>query len=102
MKDLYDLYYFVTYKLDDIDKKILSNAIKRTFANRKSEKSLKNMESVLNVIEEDLTQNKLWNDYSAKYEYANNLELEDVIKQIRKIGDYINWPLLYCCDNIKL
>ena len=36
MKDYYDLYYFVTYKWNDIDINTLKSAINTTFAHRNS------------------------------------------------------------------
>ena len=40
MKDYYDLYYFVTYKWNDIDKATLEVAVDTTFKHRKSKKYL--------------------------------------------------------------
>jgi len=87
MKDLYDLYYFIEFKFKDINKTILNEAIKRTFKNRNSENLLVNMTSILDIIKEDSTQNKLWNDYSNKFEYANNLKLSHVINTIKKLNE---------------
>lgn len=89
MKDLYDLYYFITYKINDIDKKILHEAIIKTFKNRKSEHLLSEIDSILSVIKNDSTQNKLWIDYSEKFEYAKDIKLDEVIDKILKIKKYV-------------
>ncbi len=42
MKDFYDIYYFITYKWNDINRKSLKKAIKTTFEHRGTEKDLQN------------------------------------------------------------
>lgn len=43
MKDYYDLYFFVNYRWDSIDKEILSEAIIKTFSARNSITELRNI-----------------------------------------------------------
>ena len=86
---MFKIIYFITYKINDIDKKILHEAIIKTFKNRKSEHLLSEIDSILSVIKNDSTQNKLWIDYSEKFEYAKDIKLDEVIDKILKIKEYV-------------
>lgn len=53
MKDYYDLYYFVTFKWNDIDLITLKTAIKTTFKHRNSEICLENFNTIIENVFED-------------------------------------------------
>ena len=90
IKDYYDLYFFVNFKWQEIDKEIFKQAIKATFEQRNSEWDLGNREKIVNSIEEDKTLIQLWKDYQAKHLYAQSIKYDDVIKAIRFISNEIN------------
>lgn len=90
MKDYYDLYFFGDFKWQEIDKKILKQAIKATFEQRNSEEDLKNTEKIVNSIEKDKTLIQLWKDYQAKHQYAEKIKYSKVIEAIRFIINEIN------------
>lgn len=89
MKDYYDLYFFVNYKWNKIDKEILSEAIIRTFSARNSITELRNIKETIKVLENNSFLNKLWLDYSQKYEYSKNVSFSDTIEAIKVIESYI-------------
>jgi len=90
MKDYYDLYFFVNFKWQEINKYILKQAIKATFEQRNSMEDLENREKIVNGIEKDKTLIQLWKDYQAKHQYAQSIKYDDVIKAIGFISNKIN------------
>ena len=89
MKDYYDLYFFVNYRWDKIDKEILSEAIIRTFSARNSITELRNIRETLKTLENNPFLNRLWLDYSQKHEYSKNVSFNDTIKAIEIIEEAI-------------
>lgn len=76
MKDYYDLYYLITYK--NFSKADLKNAIKKTFEKR--ETSLDNIDEVIKEIKNAEFLRELWINYSTHYQYANDIQFNQVIK----------------------
>ena len=89
MKDYYDLYFFVNYKWDSIDKETLSKAIIRTFSARNSITELRNIKETIRILENNPFLNRLWLDYSQKHEYSKNISFNDTIKAIEIIEETI-------------
>ncbi len=89
MKDYYDLYFFVNYRWDSIDKEILSYAIIRTFSARNSITELRNIRETIKTLENNPFLNRLWIDYSQKHEYSKNVSFNDTIKAIEIIEETI-------------
>ena len=89
MKDYYDLYFFVNYKWDSIDKETLSKAIIRTFSARNSITELRNIKETIQTLENNPFLNRLWLDYSQKHEYSKNVSFNDTIKAIEVIEETI-------------
>ena len=89
MKDYYDLYFFVNYKWDSIDKETLSKAIIRTFSARNSITELRNIKETIQILENNPFLNRLWLDYSQKHEYSKNVSFNDTIKAIEVIEETI-------------
>lgn len=85
MKDYYDLYFFVNYRWDSIDKEILSEAIIRTFSARNSITELRNIKETIKILENNPFLNRIWLDYSQKYEYSKNVSFLDTIEAIKVI-----------------
>ena len=85
MKDYYDLYYLITYK--DFSKKNLKNAITKTLEKR--ETSIDDIDSVIEEIKNADFLRDLWKNYSTHYQYANDIEFEQVINAIEKINTFI-------------
>lgn len=85
MKDYYDLYYFVTYKWNDIDKATLEVAVDTTFKHRKSKKYLNKYNEIILNLSNDINLLEMWNKYRKEHTYAKEVEFEDTIKAIEKI-----------------
>ena len=85
MKDYYDLYYFVTYKWNDVNKNTLKNAINTTFYHRNTKSDLENFENIISIIEKTEIMKSRWKSYQEKFIYASNVKFEDTIVAIKKI-----------------
>lgn len=85
MKDYYDLYMFVNFKWNDIDKKELLEAIKQTSIKRKTEDYILNAYKYIELIEDDNKLKQLWKSYTLIYSYANDISFDDTIKAIKTI-----------------
>ena len=85
MKDYYDLYYLITYK--DFSKENLKNAITKTFEKR--ETSIDDIDKVIEEIKNADFLKDLWRNYSTHYQYANDIEFDQVINAIEKINTFI-------------
>lgn len=89
MKDYYDLYYFVTYKWNDIDISTLKTAIDTTFKHRKSEEHLEQFNTIIENISKDENLIFRWDKYRKEHEYANNIKFDDTIKTVIKLYNTI-------------
>ncbi len=89
MKDYYDLYFFVNYRWNSIDKEILSEAIIRTFSARNSITELSNIRETIQTLENNPFLNRIWLDYSQKHEYSKNVSFKDTINAIEIIEETI-------------
>lgn len=85
MKDYYDLYYFVTYKWNDIEISTLKTAIDTTFKHRKSEEHLEQFNTIIENILKDENLIARWNKYIKEHEYAREVEFSDTINAITKL-----------------
>ena len=89
MKDFYDIYYFITYKWNDINRKSLKKAIKTTFEHRGTEKDLQNIDKIINLIENDKIMYARWESYKNRFEYAKDIEFKEVIQTIKNLKNSI-------------
>jgi len=85
MKDYYDLYYFATYKWNDINMTTLKTAIDTTFKHRNSQEYLKRFKTIISNILEDESLIVRWDKYKKEHEYAKDIKFEDTISAIWKI-----------------
>ncbi len=90
MKDYYDLYYFATYKWNDIDINILKKAIDTTFKHRNSKEYLEKFNTIITNISKDKILINRWDKYRKEHEYAKNIKFENTIKSIEKIYNIYN------------
>ena len=63
MRDFYDLYTLYKLKKDDIDYKILREAIERTSNKRESQEIMKDYKEIIEDIKEDSYLRSLWDVY---------------------------------------
>ena len=84
MKDFYDIYFFLCNLRNDIDTNILKEAIKNTFTKRESFEYLRDYEKIILTIKNSEKIKKLWQIYSNKYKYANNISIDGILDLLLK------------------
>ena len=89
MKDLYDLYFFMKYKKDDLDREVLKRAVENTFGYPDSLKELNDLTEILERIRNDETQQKFWENYRHRFSYAKDISLDEIINEISAIKNMI-------------
>lgn len=85
MKDFYDIYYFLTKLRDEINIKILKEAVDNTFTKRESFDYLKDYEKIIDSIESDKRLERLWNIYRNKYKYAEDIDINGILSLLKEI-----------------
>lgn len=91
MKDYYDLYMFVNFKWNDVNKKELLEAIINTATKRQTIDYVLNANKYIKLIENDNKLKQLWNSYVSVYSYAKDINFEDTIKAIKIICDIVEF-----------
>lgn len=89
MKDLYDLYFFMKYKKDDLDREVFKHAVENTFSHRDSLNELNALTVILERIRIDETQQKFWENYRHRFSYAKDISLDEIINGISAIKNMI-------------
>lgn len=90
MKDFYDAYYFLNNLKNEIDMNILKEAIKNTFIKRDSFEYLNDYEKIIISIKSNEKIKNLWQIYSNKYKYANNINIEKILDMLLKVINELN------------
>ncbi len=90
MKDFYDVYYFLNNLKNEIDMNILKEAIKNTFIKRDSFEYLNDYEKIIISIKSNEKIKNLWQIYSNKYKYANNINIEKILDMLLKVINELN------------
>ena len=90
MKDFYDLYYFVNFRWNEIDKEILKKAIQVTFTKRETLSDLENINNIIEALETDSNLKMLWKDYQDRFKYAKNVKYKDAIEAIQIIKNVVS------------
>ncbi len=90
MRDFYDLYTLYKLKKDQIDYKVLKEAIERTSDKRGSQEIMKDYEEIIEDIKEDSYQRSLWEVYLSENKYIGDLKFDKVVGVVRIISDRIN------------
>jgi len=84
MKDFYDVYFFLNNLRNEIDTNILKEAINNTFTKRDSFEYLNDYEKIILSIKDSDRIKKLWQTYSNKYKYANNISIDEILDLLLK------------------
>lgn len=90
MRDFYDLYTLYKLKKDDIDYKILKEAIERTSDKRGSDGIMQDYEEIIEDIKEDSYLRSLWKLYLSENKYIGDLKFDKFVGVVRIISDRIN------------
>ncbi|KAF5090964.1 Nucleotidyl transferase AbiEii toxin, Type IV TA system [anaerobic digester metagenome] len=92
-RDYYDLYILIKLNHSMLDRDELKVAIRKKAEERASTKYVDDYVVYLESISESQELRKIWNDYSKKYPYAENIEFNQIIETI--------WDLLASLTNEK-
>ena len=85
MKDFYDVYFLLNNLKKEIDTNILKEAINNTFTKRNSFEYLNDYKSIIFSIKNSERIKKIWQTYSIKYRYANNISIEKTLDLLIKL-----------------
>ncbi len=90
MRDLYDLYTLYKLKKDEIDYKILKEAIERTSDKRGSHDEMQDYEEIIEDIKEDSYLRSLWEAYLSENKYIRDLTFDKVVDVVTILSNRIN------------
>ena len=82
-RDFYDVYILATTQ--KFDKDIFVEALKATAAHRGVTEQIADIPTILKNIEESIELRAMWNKYRKQFAYAEGIEYEDVLKEIRNL-----------------
>lgn len=87
MKDLYDVYMFLTKFYKEINISDFKKAFKKTLIKRDSLEYLKDYNQIFNEMKQYTRLQNYWKSYQEKYPYADNIEFNDIVEKLRKFLD---------------
>ena len=90
MRDFYDLYTLNKLKKDEIDYKILKEAIERTSNQRGSQEIIIDYEEIIEDIKEDSYLRSLWEIYISENKYIGGLTFDKVVDVVITLSNRIN------------
>ncbi len=89
MRDYYDLMILNVVKSDVINYADLAKAFEATSRKRESYELLSNSGYILEQIKSDVGLMEQWKIYQRKYDYAENYEWEDIVKNVKQLFEQI-------------
>ena len=90
MRDFYDIYTLYELKKDEIDYKILKEAIERTSKKRGSQEIMKDYKKIIEDIKEDSYLRSLWEVYLSENKYIEDLTFDKVVDVVTILSNRIN------------
>ena len=90
MRDFYDLYTLYKLKKDEINYKILKEAIERTSNKRGSQEIIKDYEEIIKDIKEDSYLRSMWEVYLSENKYIGDLKFDKVVGVVTILSNRIN------------
>ena len=90
MKDFYDVYFILNNLRHEIDIDILKKAIRNTFTRRGAFEYLNDYKKILFSIKNSEKIKKLWQIYSNKYKYANNISIDIILELLLEFINGLN------------
>lgn len=91
MRDFYDLYTLYKLKKDEIDYKILKEAVERTLNKRESWEIMQDYEEIIEDIKEDSYLRSLWEVYLSENKYIGDLSFDKVVDVVRIVSKTTSW-----------
>lgn len=86
-RDFYDVYVLQKLQSHNIDIKILREAIVATSEKRNSLQIIKNYKNIIEIIRGSNAMNQRWKSYQKDYDYAKDIDYEDVCDAVLEIAD---------------
>lgn len=89
-RDFYDLYTLYAIYQTNFNPFIFQEALRRTSKKRTSIEQVKNWKSIINEIAIEPEIIKLWNNYKNEYNYAKDIDFNDVINTLKELGETLS------------
>lgn len=90
MRDFYDLYTLYKLKKDEINYKILKEAIERTSNKRGSQEIIKDYEEIIKDIKDDSHLRFLWEVYLNENKYIGGLTFDKVVDVVTILSNRVS------------
>ena len=90
IRDFYDIYTLYKLKKEEIDYKILKEAVERTSNKRGSQEIMQDYEEIIEEIKDDYYLRSLWEVYLNENKYIGDLTFDKVIGVVIIISNRIN------------
>lgn len=90
MKDYYDVYFFLTKMRKSINLEIFRLALDNTLRRREAFEYFYDYNQILDFIAKDEKITNYWNTYKKKNKYAENINLNEIIKILKNFLNNIN------------
>ena len=89
MRDFYDIRMLLDTYEDKVNKAVLKDAFAATCKKRGTDNLQEQAEEIVKIIEADEQIQVLWRAYQKKYSYAAEIDYASVIRDVRKLMDWI-------------
>ena len=89
MRDFYDIRMLLDTYEDKVNKAVLKDAFAATCKKRGTDHLQEQAEEIIKIIEADEQLQALWRAYQKKYSYAAEIDYASVIRDVRKLMDWI-------------
>lgn len=89
MRDFYDIRMLLDTYEDKVNKAVLKDAFAATCKKRETDHLQEQAEEIIKIIEADEQLQVLWRAYQKKYSYAAEIDYASVIRDVRKLMDWI-------------
>lgn len=89
MRDFYDIRMLLDTYEDKVNKAVLKDAFAATCKKRGTDNLQEQAEEIIKIIEADEQLQVLWRAYQKKYSYAAEIDYASVIRDVRKLMDWI-------------
>lgn len=85
LKDFYDINILILNYKNEISDEVLIDAIKNTFKKRQTSLNIDYISKVISLLKNDNNMKYYWENYQKKFQYAQNVDYDDVIDKLNYI-----------------
>jgi len=86
-RDFYDLYVLIKMKKNEIDWKILKEAVISTAEKRDSSKDLREYQEIIDEMRESQFLRRIWEQYQKENTYCEGIKFDDTLNTVLQIGE---------------